>query len=136
MKIIIILSLLIATPMVAHASSWYWCSDQQCSTQTTFSSSKECSDYKKNNGGYCRPAPSDEVKIIDGSKKASFAELKAAMVSIEKKQGLIANTAAAPKACSSNGQPCNFSSDCCGDKLFCLGGSAGQSHYCREVGGK
>jgi hypothetical protein len=42
--------------------------------------------------------------------------------------------AASTKACSSKGQACSFSSDCCGDKLFCLGGSAGQPHYCREVG--
>lgn len=135
MQKFIILVLLIASPMVSHASSWYWCSDQQCSTQTTFASSKECNDFTKSNGGYCRPAPTDQVKVVDESMKATLAELKAEVVSIEKKHGLVENTATT-KACSSKGQPCNFSNDCCGNKLFCLGGSAGQPHYCREVGEK
>lgn len=38
--------------------------------------------------------------------------------------------------CSEKGGPCKFSSDCCGNKLFCMGGDAGKPHYCREVGEK
>lgn len=67
---------------------------------------------------------------------ATLAELKAEVVSIEKNCGDGGTGTASSKACSAKGQPCSFSSDCCGDKLFCLGGSAGQPRYCREVGEK
>lgn len=38
-------------------------------------------------------------------------------------------------ACSTTGQSCFSSNDCC-EKLYCIGGSAGQPHYCRRIGEK
>lgn len=35
--------------------------------------------------------------------------------------------------CKKKGESCQFSNDCCGDKLFCLGGKAG-ARYCKEIG--
>jgi len=55
MKKFILSILIIATPMTAFAGNWIWCSDQQCSSEISFSSIDACRAYKESKGGYCRP---------------------------------------------------------------------------------